>query len=660
MNLKGTIVAAMALLLAGGLEAKTVKVTVKKPGTLSTLIADNEKYNISSLKITGTLNGSDLRLLRDMAGCNQLEQPTAGQLKDVDLANVVFAKGGDFYIQKGTEGTFYPTSAYTIPKYLFHGCKIEQVTLPNRVDTIDIGAFELSQLRTVTLPDYAVVNSWAFNGDSLLEQVMFPGYLRELGVNCFKGCKSLKSITTGDVGYIPMNCFSDMPNLESCTIGGDMIHIDGDPFFNCPNLRTVTFSGNVMSTGGSSFAHNCPKLQTVTFEGNVMLCGFSNVEQCPLLKFCITKGSVIYGQKSDFIDTTNGKITPDVMKSLSATADKFFETDSTAHIMKFCGSNIYYNVACYQALSGNKQNALSELARAKYYGYDDYAHMKEDSDLITLHGDPQFEKLLQETRETGDKLYILKQAKPYDRTEKLDQPFTYEAATSADLVRLKEFFHLDSIAGNGDEISRIKNIMYWLHDQIPHDGMNGFPNNCPRNAIDLYKACKAQGRGLNCRGLAIVLSECYLAMGWPARFITCQPKAYETDPDCHVIDMVWSRTLNKWIWMDPTFAAYLTDENGLLLHPGEVRQRLIEGRPLVLNKDANWNHKNNESKEAYLNYMAKNLYFLSTYQWNGFEVEGSNHTNTNLTLSPKGTQFKWGTSIHNDAYFWQKPATEKL
>ena len=134
---------------------------------------------------------------------------------------------------------------------------------------------------------------------------------------------------------------------------------------------------------------------------------------------------------------------------------------------------------------------------------------------------------------------------------------------------------------------------------------------CARNSIAMYELCKREGRGLNCRFLAQVLSEMYLAMGFPSRFVTCQSKAYDTDTDCHVINMVWSRQLGKWIWMDASFAAYVTDENGLLLHPGEVRERLIKGLPLVLNEDANWNHKTKQTKEGYLeNYMAKNLYML--------------------------------------------------
>ena len=64
--------------------------------------------------------------------------------------------------------------------------------------------------------------------------------------------------------------------------------------------------------------------------------------------------------------------------------------------------------------------------------------------------------------------------------------------------------------------------------------------------------------------------------------------------------------------MDPTFNAYVTDEKGNLLGIGEVRERLRNNQPVVLNEDANWNNKNKQTKEYYLDYyMTKNLYYVT-------------------------------------------------
>ncbi len=209
------------------------------------------------------------------------------------------------------------------------------------------------------------------------------------------------------------------------------------------------------------------------------------------------------------------------------------------------------------------------------------------------------------------RLEQLKKAGKYNYSDNRFVPkFTYQSKDHPDLVKVRKELNLDSIAGGGTELSKIFNLMHWVHNLIKHDG-SGY-NPTPQNAINLIKVCKTENRGVNCRMLATILNECYLAMGITSRHITCMPKESKFD-DCHVINMVYSKDLNKWIWIDPTFDAYVMDENGNLLGVQEVRERLIKDMPLVLNADANWNRTNLQTKQEYLRkYMAKNLYRLQT------------------------------------------------
>jgi len=221
-----------------------------------------------------------------------------------------------------------------------------------------------------------------------------------------------------------------------------------------------------------------------------------------------------------------------------------------------------------------------------------------------------------------DTLATLKRAGKYNLAEKNDLPaFTYQSADDPHLQEIRKTYKLDSIAGQGNEVSKFINIMHWVHNQVPHDGGKGNPPG--RNALDMITVCNNEKRGLNCRGLAIVLNECYLAMGFPSRFVTCLPKdSLLIDGDCHVIDMVYSKELKKWLWMDPTFDAYVMNEKGELLGIGEVRERIINGRPLILNPDANWNRKVSQDKVNYLySYMAKNLYLLEAPVNSGYDLE---------------------------------------
>ena len=151
------------------------------------------------------------------------------------------------------------------------------------------------------------------------------------------------------------------------------------------------------------------------------------------------------------------------------------------------------------------------------------------------------------------------------------------------------------------------------------------------------------------------------------------PKETEFD-DCHVINMVYSKELKKWIWIDPTFDSYVMDEKGNLLGIQEVRERLVKGLPLVLNADANWNRENLQTKEAYLeNYMAKNLYRLETPLISEYDTETwkSGKEVTYIELLPldgieqipqkkEQTNSKTGVKFiyyktNNPNLFWTKP-----
>ena len=266
----------------------------------------------------------------------------------------------------------------------------------------------------------------------------------------------------------------------------------------------------------------------------------------------------------------------------------------------------------------------------------------------------------------------LKMAKDYKKENEIEIPkFTYQDASAPNLMALRSGFNLDSIAGTGNEVSQILNLLHWIHDLVPHDGNNNNPT--VKNAMSMINVCQTDERGLNCRGLAIVLNECYLAMGFKSRFMTCMPKD-SIFQDCHVINSVYSNDLQKWIWVDPTHDAYVMDEKGELLGLGEVREKLINDEMVILNPDANWNNKHSTLKENYLlNYMAKNLYRFSCVLRSQYDIEtfqkgkqieyvelipldGLNQTPKISNTIFKKSEVSFKTYKTNDpSIFWAKP-----
>ncbi|MGN0228578.1 MAG: TPR end-of-group domain-containing protein [Muribaculaceae bacterium] len=317
--------------------------------------------------------------------------------------------------------------------------------------------------------------------------------------------------------------------------------------------------------------------------------------------------------------------------------------------------NLHYDAACMYSLKNDKDKALECLSIAYDNGWHDYKHAAQDNDLNNVRSCERFERLLTDMRENYDYEYVLHRGGAYRESARRDTlpRITYADAGNPGLMMVRRHFRLDSVAAGGDEISKIKRILTYIHNRIRHDGMHGNPG--AMNAIDLDNACADGSRGLNCRGLATVLNECFLAMGFKSRFITCFPRDYKSD--CHVINMVYSRTLKRWIWIDPTHNAWITDEKGNLLGMKEFRERRLAGLPYVLNEEANWNNETKSTKEYYLDeYMTKNAYAIEISTHYGFGTE--QNVSHRITLLPENTNisgFKVEKATSDADWFWAAP-----
>ena len=323
---------------------------------------------------------------------------------------------------------------------------------------------------------------------------------------------------------------------------------------------------------------------------------------------------------------------------------------------------LYYDQACCYAIVGQKKQALAALEQSVLLGYKDYNNMVNDNDLVSLRKDKKYLSLLAQVNDRQP-LSVLKKSAPYAKdAARQDILFRYQPKESKNLRMVRDYFKLDSVAGQGDELSKIINLLHFAHDNIRHDGGNqAFAE---LDAIDLYNYYKTTGKGVNCRQLAISLCEMYLSMGIPARYVTCMP-ADSLDYECHVINTVWSEQLQKWLYIDPTMDAWVTDENGTMLSIAEVRQRLINDQPLVLCETANWNHESQQTKEYYLEtYMAKNLYYFVCKKLNRFNPESlyrNNDPADDVRLIPVGfVNNNWKCDTTTDPeVFWAKPKKEQ-
>ncbi|HEY4788730.1 MAG TPA: transglutaminase domain-containing protein [Bacteroidales bacterium] len=291
---------------------------------------------------------------------------------------------------------------------------------------------------------------------------------------------------------------------------------------------------------------------------------------------------------------------------------------------------------------------------------------EEDYGMYTVFVTPQMKIPKEITYITSEPL---KEFSTYHQNPNLNIPhFEYESSSDSILKKIKMAFHLDSIAGKGDELSQIINLMKWVHYRVSHNGENSI---AARSTLDIVNYFDSTKTGVNCRLMAIILNDIYLACGFKARIVGCRPhEDYSTES--HVTNMVFSKTLNKWVYMDPSFMVYVVNKDGILLNHSEFRESLIKNKPIKINSDLNHNGDDySGGVKAYLAYMTKNLFCFSCplYSKYGYETDKSDVTFVNLY--PKGykeQKIKYNIpvkrnnvtyyNIQDDLVFWVKPNNE--
>lgn len=447
-----------------------------------------------------------------------------------------------------------------------------------------------------------------------------------------KGFDNLRKITFEGIDYLEGVTFEGLPNLEEVIFNGDNMNIGGAQYVDLPKLKRVVMNGNTFLINGSNAVVRCPEFETFEINGLIILSEMNDPAYSPKFKNYSGDFTVLYNGNSELIN--------------AIPMEEFAKNEKYMAVFK----------NQLEQITDAMNNAEEDLEYADRFMWTpsiltDIA-VKLDVDTTAFMS--AYRKAKQNPY-FWSKLEVLQHSPAY-ATDTVSLNFTYQPATAQQLEETRTRFNLDSIAGNGDDISKIKNLTYWVHDLVRHDGSSYNPRG-PKTLAMLVDTCLQYDRGVNCRMMAIMLTEALLAEGIPARYLTCQSKDFNNDPDCHVICVAWSDSLNKWVWADPTFAAFVTDENGLMLHPGEVRERLITDKPLVLNEDANWNHQSTQTKENYLDYyMAKNLYFIKANTDNRQAPEGTSSVSTYVTLSPVDSDYPDSQIITTDPNkFWQKP-----
>ena len=239
---KGLLLTAVFMLLgclsiqAANDDLITKQITIKldKAGTLPDRIASSKKYKITNLKIVGEVNGTDLKFIREMAGCDVNGKETDGKLSILDLSDAKIVEGGSAYYSDRDDGFIY-TSNDKLGDYVFNGCSgLTSLTLPSSVTKIGC---------------YALLNCIG------LTSLTLPSSVTEIGEGAFLNCRGLTNFTIpSGVTSIGHGAFFCCYGLISLTIPSSVTAIGSRAFNYCSGLTSIyAYMEKLPETGSNPF-----------------------------------------------------------------------------------------------------------------------------------------------------------------------------------------------------------------------------------------------------------------------------------------------------------------------------------------------------------------------------------------------------------------------
>ena len=250
---------------------KQITIELEKAGTLPDRIASSKKYKITNLKIIGEINGTDLKMIREMAGRNSLGDSTEGKLSVLDLSEAKIVEGGGYYYY-----TDYHTDCYTsndvIGSYAFKGCSgLTSLNLPAGITEIGDYAFEdCSGLTSLTLPaGITKIGYFAFLGCSGLTSLTLPAGITSIGSSAFWGCSGLTSLNLpAGITEISDGTFYRCSGLTSLNLPAGITEIGEGAFQGCSGLTSLTLPAGITEIGEYAFV-GCSRLTSLTLPAGI-------------------------------------------------------------------------------------------------------------------------------------------------------------------------------------------------------------------------------------------------------------------------------------------------------------------------------------------------------------------------------------------------------
>ena len=358
-------------IIQAGKREDVVVLNVAKAGTLNQLVSYSQKNQIINLKLTGLLNGDDIRFIREMAGRDSNGNKTEGQLQILDLSEASIVAGGDYYYYKSSKK--YYINDNTLTNYVFYQCEnLSSIEIPKTVIKIgDYAFYDCKSLTSIDIPnDVAEIGDYAFSNCTNLVSIGMPNSVTKIGSSTFSYCKSLTSIDIPNgVTEIESATFLGCTSLASINLPESITMIGSYAFERCSNLTSIDIPNSVTEIENDAFAY-CTSLTSVNIPNSVTKIESAVFSGCTSLTSINIPNSVTAIESLAFNNCTS-LTSIDIPNSVTRLANQIFR-------------------GCTSLASVNLSNSITKIESAVFSGCTSLASINLP-ESITMIGSRAFE-----------------------------------------------------------------------------------------------------------------------------------------------------------------------------------------------------------------------------------------------------------------------------
>lgn len=244
-------------------------IEVVSAGSLSDYLPANAD-TITTLVISGELNGTDIKTIRELTA-----------LQNLDMSNSSILAGGVAYYNGLT------TKNNTFPQEMFYNnTTLKSIVLPQSITSIPYHTFMgCTALERVVIPEtVSTFGNDIFSGCINLTDVNMPATMTSIGTAIFYNCKKLTSVVfpTG-IDAIPGAMFYNCNVLENINIPEGVTSIGQWSFSYCYAMEEVILPSTLSSITEYTF-YNCSGIRTIK-------CKATAIPSCTSTPFGGTTGS---------------------------------------------------------------------------------------------------------------------------------------------------------------------------------------------------------------------------------------------------------------------------------------------------------------------------------------------------------------------------------